>query len=180
MSGMAGGPDPTVRLAWLMAFAAVAIFYLAKTTRVGVFRHTPHLLMALGMVYMLLPAAWQVLPLGAWLTVFGVASAGCVVRTVRWWHRHHDLDLEFAHSELTGCVAMMVMLPLLSAASMVVALPLAIGLGTYFLAYALLWAWRAGGRPDVVMGLRVVRSPRAEALVQMTMGAGMAFMFLLM
>jgi hypothetical protein len=75
---------------------------------------------------------------------------------------------------------MMVMLPLFTVASIFAALPLTIALGTYFLAYAVFWAWRMRERlhepPEASGTLRV----RAQALAQMTMGAGMAYMFLVM
>jgi hypothetical protein len=183
MSGMGdgmGGGGPTARTLLLLAFAALALYYAVRAARESVLVHGPHLLMALGMLYMLIPGAWQVLPLAAWLGIFGAASAGCAVRTADGWRRDHHLDLEFAHSELAGCVAMMVMLPLFTVASIFAALPLTIALGTYFLAYAVFWAWRMRERlhepPEASGTLRV----RAQALAQMTMGAGMAYMFLVM
>ena len=180
MSGMGGGGGPTARTLLLMAFAALALFYTVKGARESLITHGPHLLMALGMVYMLMPDAWQVLPLALWLAVFGAASAGCAARTAGRWRRDHHLDLEFAHSELAGCVAMMVMLPLFTVAGIFAALPLTIALGTYFLAYAVFWAWRMWellGEAHEALG---IGRTRAQALAQATMGAGMAYMFLVM
>ncbi len=180
MSGMGAGGGPVLQGLMLVAFAALATFYAARANQRCLAAHAPHLLMALGMLYMVLPVAWQVLPLSLWLATFGAASAWCVARTAGRWQRDHHLDLEFAHSELAGCVAMTVMLPLFTAGSLVGALPLAIALGTYFLAYSVFWAWRMRGRAPGFLGASAIRHSRVEALAQMTMGAGMAYMFLVM
>ena len=181
MSGMGGGGGgPTARTLLLMAFTALALYYMVRGARESLLAHGPHLLMALGMVYMLMPGAWEVLPLGLWLAIFGAASAGCVARTAGRWRRDHDLDLEFAHSELAGCVAMTVMLPLFTVAGIFAALPLTIALGTYFLAYAVFWAWRMWERQGEPHEAAGTGPTRAQALAQATMGAGMAYMFLVM
>ena len=97
-----------------------------------------------------------------------------MARTAGGWRRDHQLDLEFAHSELAGCVAMTVMLPLLTVASIFAALPLTIAMGTYFLAYAVFWAWRMRGRLGELPEACACGRTRGEALAQVTMGAGMA------
>jgi hypothetical protein len=175
---MGGGP-PAARVLLVLMFTALAVFYAARATEVCLSLHAPHLLMSVGMLYMALPAAGQVLPLGVWVAVFGAASSWCVVRTAGRWRRDHHLDLEFAHSELAGCVAMTAMLPLFTVAALDAAsLPLTITLGTYFLAYSVFWAWRASGGRTAPLAEIVIRRTRTDAVARMAMGAGMAYMFL--
>jgi hypothetical protein len=179
MDAMGGGPG--VRVLLVAVFTALALFYAVRASEVCISLHAPHLLMAVGMVYMVLPVAWQVLPLALWLVVFGAASGWCVARTVGRWRRDHRLDLDFVHSELMGCLAMTAMLPVFTVTALdAAALPLTIALGTYFLAYSVFWARNARGGPRAPFAEGLIRRTRAEAVAQMTMGAGMAFMFLVM
>lgn len=178
---MGGGMGPGVQLLLVAAFAGLAAFYASRAAEACLPVHAPHLLMALGMVYMTLPAAWQRLPLVLWLGVYVSASAWCIAGVTGRWRRHHHLDWEFVHSELAGCLAMTLMLPLFTVGGMVAALPLAIALGTYYLGYSGFWIWRAGGRgPGLVDGEDDGRPARSEAVARVVMGAGMAYMFLVM
>lgn len=180
MGGMSGG-GPEARLLLAAIFAALAVFYALRAVDCCLSAHAPHLLMSAGMLYMVLPVAWQVLPVGLWLAVFGSASTWCVIRTTRRWRRDHHLDLEFAHSELTGCVAMALMLPLFTFPGLDgAALPLTIAMGTYFLAYAVFWAGRVRGAPPGSPVAGLLRRTRVEAFAQVAMGTGMAYMFLVM
>jgi Domain of unknown function (DUF5134) len=177
MDAMGGGP-PSARAVLVVMFTVLTVFYAARASEVCLSAHAPHLLMSVGMLYMALPVGWQLLPLAWWVAVFGAASGWCVVRTKRRWQRDHHFDVDFAHSELAGCVAMTAMLPLFTIAALdAAALPLTIALGTYFLAYTVFWAWRAGGGGAALLGLTRTRT---EAVAQMAMGAGMAYMFLVM